>query len=193
MSSEPYLGSIKTFAFAFPPRGYMLCNGQILAVQQYNALFALLGTTYGGNGQTTFGLPNLQGRVVNGQGNLAGGSSYVMGQLAGTEQVTLNVNQMPQHTHAFTNTSTLNAVQTRGTVQEPGIGYQLARPVDQNNAAIPLIYVPADTAGTQVPLGGVNVAGTNSPAGGSQPFSILQPYLTLNFSIATQGLFPSRN
>lgn len=193
MSSEPYLGSIKTFAFAFPPRGYMLCNGQILAVQQYNALFALLGTTYGGNGQQTFALPNLQGRVVNGQGQGPGLQPYSMGQISGTEQVTLNVNQMPQHTHVFTNTSTLNAVQTKGSVQEPAAGSQLARPIDQTGSVVPLIYVPSGTAGTQVPLGGVNVAGTNSIAGGSQPFSILQPYLTLNFSIATQGLFPSRN
>lgn len=193
MSSEPYLGSIKTFAFAFPPRGYALCNGQLLSIQQYNALYALLGTTYGGNGTNTFGLPNLQGRTPNGQGTLSGGANYVLGQQAGTEQTTLTLQQMPQHTHTFTNTSSLNAVQTRGTDQGPSIGSQLARGVDQNSADIPLIYVPTGTAGTQVPLGGVNVAGTNSVVGGSQPFNNLTPYLTLNFSIAVQGLFPSRN
>lgn len=193
MANDPYLGSIATFAFFFPPRGYMLCNGQILPISQYNALFALLGTTYGGNGQQTFGLPDLRGRVVNGQGQGPGLQSYVIGQVAGAESITLTQQQMPQHTHVFTNTSTLNAVQTKGSVQEPAAGSQLARPIDQTGSVVPLIYVPSGTAGTQVPLGGVNVAGTNSIAGGSQPFSILQPYLTMNFSIATQGIFPSRN
>lgn len=193
MSSEPYIGSVKTFAFSFPPRGYMTCQGQILSVSQNTALFSLLGTTYGGNGSTTFGLPDLRGRLVNGQGQGQGLPPYQMGQIAGTPTTTLLQSQMPQHIHTFTNNgSTLNAVQTRGTDQAPDTGSQLARAVDPNGGQ-PQIYVPTGTTGTQVALGGVNVAGTIGIAGGSQPFGIEQPYLTMNFSIAVQGLFPSRN
>lgn len=193
MSSEPYLGAIKTFAFSFPPRGYALANGQLLSVSQYTALYALIGTYYGGNGQTNFALPNLQGRTQVGQGQLAGGSNYTIGQAAGTENVTMTQAQMPQHTHLWSNSgSALNAVQVKGTEQAPDTGAQLARLNDPggNN---PVIYVPANTSGAQVALGGLNVAGTNSIAGGSQPLPILQPYLTLNFSVAITGLFPSRN
>lgn len=193
MSSEPYIGAIKIFGFGFPPRGYALCNGALLSINQNTALFSLLGTTYGGNGVQTFGLPDLRGRVANGQGQGPGLQSYVMGQVAGAESITLTQQQMPQHTHMFVNTSTLNAVQAKATDQIPAAGSQLARPSLENGTDTPRIYVPAGAAGDSVPLGGVNVAGTNSVVGGSQPFSNLQPYLTLNFSIALQGIFPSRN
>ncbi|RYY14457.1 MAG: phage tail protein, partial [Cytophagaceae bacterium] len=101
---SPYLGEIRSIAFGFAPKGWALCNGQLLAVNQNQALFSLLGTTYGGNGQTTFALPNLQGRVPVGTGQLPGGTTYTLGMMAGTESVSLQQGQLPPHTHAVTGT-----------------------------------------------------------------------------------------
>lgn len=188
--TQVFLGQINTFGFNFAPRGFATCDGQILAISTNTALFSLLGTTYGGNGQTTFALPDLRGRSPNHQGQGPGLSNYTMGQVAGTENTTLTVNQMPQHTH--TATGSLNAVQVKATAQAPAIGSLIARSVDTSAiGSTPAIYVPTGTAGTLVALGGLSV--TNAPAGGSQPFSILDPYLTVNMCIALQGIFPSRN
>src|SRR5437588_2569600 len=98
--SEPYIGEIRMFGGNFPPNGWAFCNGQIMAIAENDALFALIGTTFGGDGQSTFALPNLQGRLPVHAGT-GGGSSYVIGQLAGTETVTLNTQQMPTHTHVL--------------------------------------------------------------------------------------------
>ena len=193
MANEPYLGSVHVFGFQFQPRGYFYCNGQLLSISQNAALFSLLGTTYGGNGVQTFGLPDLRGRMPIHQGQGPGLQNYVIGQISGTETTTLTQQQLPTHTHTFTNTSTLNAIQAKGTQQIPAAGYQLARAVNVPGNETPRIYVPAGTAGDLVPLGGLNVAGTNGLAGGSQPFSNMQPYLTMNYCIAVQGLFPSRS
>lgn len=193
MAAEPLLGSIHIFGFNYAPRGYLFCSGQQLSIQQNSALFALLGTQYGGNGVQTFAVPDLRGRVPNHFGQSPGTSNYVQGQVGGTEQVTLTQQQLPPHVHAFTGTGTLNAVQTKATEQAPDTGSLLARPTTRNNTDIPQIYVPAGTAGTTVPLGGVNVAGNTGIAGSGLPFSNVQPYLTLSFCIATQGVFPSRN
>jgi len=106
--SEPFVGEIRAFGFDFAPQGWLQCNGQTLAISQYAALFSLLGTTYGGNGTTNFQLPNLQGRVAIGQGNGAGLSPYVMGQAAGTENVSLATAQIPSHTHAVNAVTTTN-------------------------------------------------------------------------------------
>ncbi|SFK39844.1 phage tail protein, partial [Methylorubrum salsuginis] len=99
---EAFVGTILPVAFDFPPQGWLLCNGALLNINQYNALYALLGTRYGGNGTTTFALPNLQGRVPINQGQLAGGANYPIGSAGGVETVTLNTQQMPLHTHAMT-------------------------------------------------------------------------------------------
>lgn len=195
MGAEPYIGSIQIFGFNFAPRGYAACNGQILGIAQNTALFALLGTTYGGNGQTTFQLPDLRSRVPIHMGQGPGLSNYVIGEVAGTESVTITTPQMPMHTHGFSTTgSGLNAVKIKATAQTPLAGSLLARANDgSTTASQPLVYVPAGTAGETVALGGLTVAGTIAPAGGSQPVPIMQPYLALNFCIALTGIFPSRN
>lgn len=185
MSTEPFIGEIKIFGFNFAPRGYMTCQGQILSIAQNTALFSLLGTTYGGNGQTTFALPDLQGRRPVGQGQGPGLSSYTMGQVSGTESIALNITNMPIHTH-------------------PGQGLTVNIPVSTGgaDASSPATSFLADT-GTEIFSSvatagkfygaGTVVAGNTGVAGGSQPFGILNPYLCINYSIATEGIFPSRN
>lgn len=190
---EPYIGGIALFGFSFNPRGYMMCNGQILSIAQYNALYALLGTTYGGNGVQTFALPDLRSRAPVHVGTGTGLSNYALGQSAGQQSITLLQTNLPQHVHTFTNQSTLNAVDTPATAPQPGVGSLLATGTDKGGTDTPRIYVPSGTAGTQVALGGLNVAGTVGIAGGSQPVGILRPYLALNYCIAVEGIFPSRN
>jgi microcystin-dependent protein len=166
-----FIGEIRIYGFGFAPRGMALCNGQIMQIAQNTALFSLLGTTYGGNGQTTFGLPNLQSRVPLHQGQGPGLSQYVLGEETGTETVTLLQSQMPSHNHLA------NASNNDPTDATP-----------QNN-------VPAN-----IPAGGyAATANTNmNPSmiglsGGNQPHANLQPLLVLNFCIALVGIFPSRN
>jgi microcystin-dependent protein len=162
------------FGFNFAPKGWAMCNGQILSIAQNTALFSLLGTTYGGNGQTTFALPNLQSRVNIHFGQGPGLSAYALGQVAGSESVTLSVNNLAAHTHAFA---------------PPCVG-------DDATLGLPTGKSPA-TSGTNVyanPTGNATMApGNTGLAGGSQPFAILPPYLAINWCIALQGIFPSRN
>ena len=173
--ATPILGEIRLFAGNFAPRGYALCNGQLLSISQNTALFSLLGTTYGGNGTTNFALPNLQGRVPIHMGTGATGSSYLEGQQGGTEVVTLNVNQMPAHNHF------VNSVASGG------------------NQASPPNNLPAiESTGTSLNYSNAPATGQMNPtmltaAGGGQPFPVVQPYLVINFIIALQGIFPSRN
>lgn len=201
--SEPFLGTVMIWAPNFAPRGWALCAGQILPIAQNTALFSLLGTNYGGDGKTTFGLPNLQGRVPVGQGQSPGTMAYTIGQTGGAETVTLSVEEMPRHEHAATFTSTglpqvditVNATTTQAGSDAPTAGSQLGDVVPNSTR----IYAPG--GGTQVPLGGASaqlaghVQGTVavSPTGGSQPFSVVQPFQVLNYVIALNGLFPSRN
>ena len=196
--ASPFIGQLLTVGFTFPPRGWAFCQGQLVAIAQNTALFSLLGTTYGGNGQTTFALPDLRGRVTLGQGQGPGLSPYTLGEVAGTETTTLLSTQMPIHTHALTGvTGTLNAVDMKATEQSPQAGAYLSRGVDTAPMpdSIPEIYLPAAAGdpATKVPLAPVNIAGTPGTAGGSQPFSTMQPYLVLNQCIALEGIFPSRN
>ena len=173
--ATPILGEIRMFAGNFAPRGYAMCNGQILSIAQNTALFSLLGTTYGGNGTTTFALPNLQSRVPIHMGQGPGLSPYVEGQQGGAELVTLNTSQMPIHNHL------VNSVGNGG------------------NQASPVSNLPAvESTGTSLNYSNAAATGTMSPttvanAGGNQPFSVVQPYLVINFIIALQGIFPSRN
>jgi microcystin-dependent protein len=173
--ATPFLAQITLFAGNFAPRGWAFCQGQILAVSQNTALFAILGTTYGGNGQTTFALPDLRGRVPVGPGQGPGLSNYDLGQVAGTESVTLNSNQLPAHTH------TLNANSAAGSLRDPG-GNVLAKEATGQTA----VYTNA------APNTALNAASVGS-VGGGQPVSIVQPYLAINFIIALEGIFPSRN
>lgn len=178
MSSEPYLASIVMFAGNFAPRGWAFCAGQILPIAQNTALFSLLGTTFGGNGQTTFALPDLRGRAPVGQGQGPGLSNIDLGQAAGTETVTLLSAQIPAHTHPVncdgTGSSSLNP-----TNAIPGLS-------DDRTTSVP-VYSTAAPNAVMNPL----MIGPNT--GGGQPFGIRNPYLGINFIIALEGIFPSRN
>lgn len=165
--SEPFLSEIKIFSFNFPPKGWALCNGQLLPVNQNQALFALLGTTYGGNGQTTFALPNLQGRVP-----IHTGNGHNLGTTGGSRSVTVSLQQLPTHAHALNAT---NADQNR-----------TALPTGNFLGPVNNLYAAPNS------LGPLNAASVTS-LGGSQPHNNMMPYLTLNFCIALQGIFPSRN
>ncbi|HWF49166.1 MAG TPA: tail fiber protein [Solirubrobacteraceae bacterium] len=171
--SEPFLGEIRMFGFNFAPQGWAFCNGQTLPIAQNTALFALLGTQYGGNGQTTFALPNLQSRVAIHQGTGVGLSNYQMGETGGVESVTLISQQMPAHSHP------VNVSGAPGTATRPDGAVPARATVD--------IYAPAPDGTT--PMN----AGMIGNTGGSQPHTNIQPYLAVNFCIALQGIFPSRN
>ena len=183
--SEPFLGQICPFGFNFAPRGWAMCNGQILPIAQNTALFSLLGTTYGGNGQTTFALPNLQSRVPLHFGQGAGLSSYSLGQAAGTESVTLLQNNMPQMPVNLPITATLKTSNEEG---------DNARPAGRFPAALTSGsgYVSA-TDNSTMAAGAVTGNVSGIVGGGSQPVPVLQPYLAINFCIALEGIFPSRN
>jgi microcystin-dependent protein len=171
-AQEPFLGEIRYVAFTFAPQGWAMCNGQLMSINQNTALFSLLGTTYGGNGQTTFALPDMRGRVPVHVGQGPGLSPYVQGQEGGSEAVTLSVNQMPTHTHAL------------GASAE-----EASAPSPNGNILATKARVPLYNAGFPDAVMSPNAIGA---AGGSQPFSILQPYQTMNCIIALQGIFPSR-
>ncbi|WP_343717896.1 tail fiber protein [Inquilinus sp.] len=195
---EAYLATIMGWAPNFAPRGWAFCWGQILSIAQNTALFALLGTTYGGNGQTTFALPNLASRFPIGAGQGPGLSNYVLGQLSGTENTTLTINNMPAHAHpAGTLASTLTATtNVSGTTQSAPTATSIlgaanfpdsstGSPVNVNS------YAPNNTTPTvTMPT---PVTGATGPAGGTQPFSILPPYLAINWIIALEGIFPPRD
>ena len=173
---DAFLGEIMLFAGNFVVSNYAQCNGQILSIAQNTALFSILGTTYGGNGTTTFALPNLNGRLPIGMGQLPGGSNYALGQMSGSESVTLLANQMPTHTHALN-------VAAAGTSATPVGNVPAAATLASNEEGVNA-YASAATA---------TAAGTAiGMAGGSQPVGILNPYLALNFQICIQGVFPSR-
>ena len=171
--AEPFIGQIIQFGGNFAIRGYALCNGQILSIAQNTALFSILGTTYGGDGQQTFGLPDLRGRVAIHFGQGPGLSDYQLGQRAGTENTTLVAGNLPAHNHpVYANAGAAGGSRPAGTV--------LA------NSGGASIYAAAPD-GTQMNAGMIGNTGS------SQPISILQPYLAINFLIALEGIFPSRN
>lgn len=171
--SEPFLSEIKIVSFNFPPKGWALCNGQLLPINQNQALFSLLGTTYGGNGQTNFALPNLRGQVPISMGN-----GHTLGEAAGSTAVTVNIQQLPTHTHVLNaNSANANAFEPQNNV--------LAKGAASNGNPINAYIAPQQLS----PLAPNSV--TN--AGGSQPHNNMMPYLVLNFIIALQGIFPSRN
>jgi microcystin-dependent protein len=167
---EPFLGQLLLASWSFVAKGFASCNGQVLPINQNQALFSLLGTTFGGNGSTTFGLPNLQGRTP-----IGFGGSVVLGQTAGTEYVTLNIGQVPPHTHQ------LRATTSGANSTKPG-GNLLATTTGTSTALYTAATAPASMAG-----------GTVVNFGGSQPHENRQPYLVMNWLIALVGLFPSRN
>ena len=172
------------FAGNFAPRNWAFCQGQLMSISQNTALFSILGTTYGGNGQTTFALPDLRGRVPKGTGQGPGLSNITLGEVSGTETVTLLTTQMPAHTHAVTSALAVN--QNAGTTNNP-VGKYLAGGVDPTANPIPT-YADAPAGGN---LNGLTVSLAN--AGNSQPIPISNPYLGMNYIICLFGIFPSRN
>lgn len=174
--SEPFLGQIDIFPYNFAPRGFAFCNGQILPISQNTALFSLLGTTYGGNGTTTFALPNLQGSVPVHFGQGIGLSPYVLGQTGGVASVTLTTGQLPTHTHS------VGCQTAAGGLNSPanavwGSGGR-GKPPEYSTTSSPTADLSGSALGT---------------AGSGQPHNNLSPYLALSFCIALQGIFPSRN
>ena len=178
MSDQPFVGEMFIFGCNFAPLGYALCQGQLLSISSNTALFSLLGTTYGGNGVTTFGLPDLRGRAAMHVGQGPGLSPYSLGQVSGTNTVTLTANQMPVHTHAVQSNN------GDGTLNSP-VNNVFAGP----GADRDLYWYDPALAGTTVNM---NVAAV-SAAGSNQPHNNMMPYLGLNFCIATTGIYPSRN
>jgi len=165
--AEPFMGEIRLMSFVFPPKGWTLCNGQFLPINQNQGLFALLGTQYGGNGQTTFALPDLRGRVPIHQG-----AGFTIGEVGGQQAHTITVSEMPQHTH------TVQATTSTGDVAVPTSNLLADSPSQLYGAAANL--TPLDPSGVT----------TN---GGSQPHENMQPFLTISFCICLIGIFPSQN
>jgi microcystin-dependent protein len=165
--AEPFLSEIRIFSFNFPPRGWAFCNGQLLPINQNQALFSLLGTTYGGNGQTNFALPNLKRRSP-----IHFGSGHTLGESAGQDAHTINIQELPEHSHNVVATSSIQ------------------------NTVVPTNNYLASSTPSSFYNGSSNAAalpGSLSNIGGSQPHNNLQPSLVLNFCIALQGIFPSHN
>lgn len=171
---QAFLGMIALFGFNYAPRGWAFCNGQLLQIAQNSALFSLLGTMYGGDGRTTFALPNLQGRVPIHFGQAPGTSQYQIGQAGGTETTTLVVQNLPPHNHP------LNAVSETGETSDP-TGALLG-----NTGALDKEY---RISGTGVVMNANAIGNT----GGGQPANNMQPYLVVNYCIALQGIYPSRD
>jgi len=181
---DEFIAIIKMFGGNFAPRGWALCNGQILSIAQNTALFSLLGTTFGGNGQTTFALPDLRGRVPIHPGQGPGLSPYTLGQSAGSETVTLLTGQIPQHVHQFA----VPTSSATGNDAQPGNNLPAAGTANVSGSDVELLNYRS----------GVNADGAMKPgntgiAGGSQPHENIQPYLCVNFIICLEGIFPSRN
>lgn len=178
--ATPYVGEIREAGFNFAPVGWLPCDGRLLPIAEYEILYTLLGTTYGGDGITTFGIPDLQGRVALHQGQLNGNSTtYAMGQKSGTEQVAILSSQMAAHTHTVavnSGVATLSAATTNATWAQ----------ITQDGTTI--------LDGYSAPPGNAFLAPvTVSSMGGSQPLPVMQPYLAVNYIIATEGVFPSQS
>jgi microcystin-dependent protein len=168
--SNQYVGEIRPFGLNFAVYGWAFCDGSLIAISENETLFTLIGTTYGGDGVQTFGLPDLRGRIPIHQGTL-NGNTYVIGQRAGEEAVTLNVNQIPSHNH------TLNALSTAGSQPSPSNGVPASSGLDQFSTTAP-------TVTTGIPV---------SNAGGNQPHNNIPPVLVVNYLIALYGIYPSQN
>ena len=170
--SDPFIGQIGLFSFGYAPRGWAFCNGQLLSIAQNQALFSLLGTTYGGDGITTFALPNLQGRAAVSSGQGAGLSPYALGQVGGETAHTLTTAEIPPHAHGAATASDTSQLNPQGHYWAPNTG---------GNAT----YAP--TASGTLAVSAIGIAGNG------QPHQNMQPNLALNFCIALVGVYPSRN
>lgn len=210
--AEPFVGEISYVGFNFAPRGWAKCDGQLLAISQNQTLFSLLGATYGGDGRTTFGLPDMRGRVPIHQGSSPGGSNFIMGQKSGVERATLTVNQMPVHSHVATAVSTSASTVAAGATatstlkaanadvsEKNAAGNSLANATGLGKAystSAPTVSMQAGSVETS--LSGINITTTTDTTvtvgntGGSESFSIMQPFTTVNCIIALEGIYPPR-
>lgn len=176
--ADPFLGEIRMFGGNFAPIGWAFCQGQLIPISQNAALFSLLGTMYGGDGVSTFALPDLRGRVPLGMGQGPGLSPYTEGQAGGAESVTLNTQQMPAHTHAVAATETQSTTDPKGAV--------LANTQPPTPGAAPKCYGASPDGKTSMNAAMIGMTG------GNLPVSVQQPYLAVNYIIALNGIFPSR-
>lgn len=172
MAIDPYIGTIMLFAGNFAPAGWAQCNGQLLPISQYDALFSLIGTTYGGDGQSTFAVPDLRSRAPIHQGQGSGLSSYILGENGGVETVALAGNQLPMHSHQALGNS------GAGTSTDPAGGVWASGPTST--------YIAGGSANTN--MNPTSISGS----GGGQPHDNMLPFLTLNFCIALEGIYPSQ-
>ena len=180
---EPFIGQIIMFAGTFDIRGYASCRGQLLGISTNTALFSILGTTYGGNGTTTFALPDLQGRVPIGQGQGPGLPPHSYGEASGSPTTTLNITNLPAHNHSL---------QVNGSVTVSDVAANSDEPANSFLTATSSNFYAAQGKPGQN-LGGVSVTGTVGITGNNAPFSIMPPYLVISYQIALQGIFPPRN
>lgn len=179
---DQFIGEIRVFPYNFAPQGWALCNGQLMAISSNTALFSIIGTVYGGDGKTTFALPNLMGRVVPGVGRGPGLSQWNLGQVEGENQVTLLETEMPAHSHSLT------ALNTNGATGTPDENSFLAKDVRGGGGTVNYMN---NSQGLAPDIIMSSMAAT--PSGGSQAHENRQPYLALNFCIAVDGIFPPRN
>lgn len=178
---DDYIGVIKLFAGTYAPKGWEFCNGQLLSINRYTALYAILGTNYAGDGQSTFALPNLGGRVPVGTGAGTAGTNYTAGEMGGQENITLTQAQIPQHTHMLQ--------------ANPGVGS-----TNESSNAFPAGgQIQIDRSSPQLPTNSFATSGgarmhpeAIGPAGGSQPHSNMQPFIGMNYIICLEGIFPPR-
>ncbi|PWC19320.1 phage tail protein [Brenneria roseae subsp. roseae] len=198
-ADSPYIGSVCFTAVAFCPTGYLAAEGQTIQISSYQALYSLLGNRYGGDGRTTFQLPDLRGRSPIGQGQGPGLTDAPMGSTRGNEKVTLTVAQMPAHSHLATLSPTPGTTVVVNATENAGVS---ATPSAANNqlaaASTPAARIYAPAGGTQVPLGGVSGGGSGGtiavqPNGGSQSFDIISPQIALKACIASLGIYPTRD
>ena len=182
---EGTIAEIRYFAGNFAPRGWAFCQGQILSIAQNTALFSLLGTTFGGNGQTTFALPDLRSRIAVGTGQGPGLSPYTLGQVSGAENYTITSNNMAPHTHPITGTAVMNANANAsgGNADTPQNAYPAIFPGTD-------MYVTSNNGSF---LGAMQSSLTTGNTGGSQPVNSLQPVLAINPIVCLEGVYPSRN
>lgn len=183
---EDFIGTIKLFGGNFAPRGWAMCNGQLLPISQNSALYAILGTIYGGDGVNTFGLPNLQGRIPLGMGQGQSSTKYTQGQTGGTEQTSLTIDQMPAHNHV----AVLQASSANSTLTAPAAGSSLSTPGGYVGRTFTATY-GYNTSTPDVALNSTTV--TNALTGKNAPIPNLQPYMAMNYIICLSGVFPSRD
>jgi len=179
---DPFVGEIRAIGFNYAPNNWAFCQGQLMPINRYTALFSLLGTTYGGDGRTTFALPDLRGRLIVHPGQGGGLSRYTLGQVSGTENTTLLVTQLPAHTHGLGSDLAVGATTAVGSVASP------AGSVPALNGSVQRYSSTSDTL-----MATTSVTGTAAATGGSTPHSNIMPYLSLNYIIALAGIFPQRS